>query len=118
MTYFFVQSDSGVDEDVPLTILSLLIPLASDILSSPSGPAVGFPDLMAVLTGLASAGNGKGHVILFSAVADWLEVVKKYLVQKNVVEKLEAGNSSGRHMIMLENATTLLQYIRFLKRGK
>ena len=73
---------------------------------------------MAVLTGLASAGNGKGHVILFSAVADWLEVVKKYLVQKNVVEKLEAGNSSGRHMIMLENATTLLQYIRYLESNR
>ena len=37
----------------------------------------------------------------------------RYLVQKNVLEKLENGNNVGRHMIMLDNATTLLGYIRY-----
>ena len=63
-----------MSSDVPLTILSLLSPAAAELLATPSGPAVGFPDLMAVLVGLAAAGQGQGHVILFKAVLEWLQV--------------------------------------------
>ena len=96
---------------VPLTILGLLVPLATELLSPSVGPAVGFPDLMAVMVGLAGAGAGRGHTLLFPAALDWLMVVKQFVVQKNVVEKLEGGVSSGRHAVMLDNCAHLLNYI-------
>jgi hypothetical protein len=37
---------------------------------------------------------------------------RSYLSQKNVIEKLEDGVSSGRHAIMVENTFHLLSYVR------
>ena len=48
---------------------------------------------------------------LFPAALEWLEVVKRYTVQKNVLEKLEQGVNSGRHMLVLENTSHLLGYV-------
>jgi E3 ubiquitin-protein ligase UBR4 len=59
----------------------------------------------------ASAGNGQGHVALFRAALEWLELVKRYTLQKNVLEKLEQGVQAGRHMLVLENASHLLSYV-------
>ena len=63
------------------------------------------------MAGLAGAGGGKGHITLFPAAMEWLQVVKQFVVQKNVVEKLENGVSSGRHSVMLDNCSHLLNYI-------
>ena len=47
LTTAIVASHSGVPEAVPLSVLSLLVPLATELLSPLSSPTVGFPDLMA-----------------------------------------------------------------------
>ena len=111
LTGHIVRESSGVPEQVPLSILTMLVPLATELLSPTIGSAVGFPDLMAVMAGLAGAGGGKGHITLFPAAMEWLQVIKQFVVQKNVVEKLENGVSSGRHTIMLDNCSHLLNYI-------
>ena len=67
LTAHIVRETSGVPEQVPLSILGMLVPLATELLSPTIGSAVGFPDPMAVMTGLAGA--GKVHIILFPAVS-------------------------------------------------
>lgn len=49
-----------------------MIPIATQILSNLEG--VGFSDLMVVMSMLADAGTGKGHVYLFNAATEWLEI--------------------------------------------
>ena len=111
LTTAIVASHSGVPEAVPLSVLSLLVPLATELLSPLSSPTVGFPDLMAVMGGLAGAGGGRGHLALLPAAVQWLQQTKQFLVQKNVVGKLEQGVTSGRHTAMMENCSHLLNYI-------
>ena len=72
---------------------------------------IGFVSLLSYMTILASAGSGVGHVHLFSASNEWLEICKNYLVQKNVVEKLEGNVAAGRHMDMVESTCHLLNYV-------
>ena len=63
LTTSIVGPGSGVPESVPLSILSLLTSLASELLSPlPSLPTVGFPDLVMVMGSLAMAGGGRGHL--------------------------------------------------------
>jgi E3 ubiquitin-protein ligase UBR4 len=50
-------------------------------------------------------------VKLFQAALDWLDLVRRYTLQKNVLEKLEQGVQTGRHTLVLENAAQLLNYI-------
>ena len=111
LTTAIVASHSGVPEAVPLSVLSLLVPLATELLSPLASPTVGFPDLMAVMGGLAGAGGGRGHLTLLPATVQWLQQTKQFLVQKNVVGKLEQGVTSGRHTAMMENCSHLLNYI-------
>ena len=58
------------------------------------------------------AGSGAGHLQLFRSCSQWLEVCKNYLVEKNVIEKLEKNIPSGRHLIMVEHTCMLLNYVR------
>ena len=112
LTTSIVGPGSGVPESVPLSILSLLTPLASELLSPlPSLPTVGFPDLVMVMGSLAMAGGGRGHLTLLPAAIQWLATVKQFLTQSKVVGKLEQGVTGGRHSAMMENASTLLTYI-------
>lgn len=64
---------SNVSEEVAVTILRALIPIASHILS-PAVEGTGFSELMVVMATLADAGSGKGHIHLFSAATEWLEL--------------------------------------------
>ena len=99
-------------EVVPLTVLELLLPLARHLLAPSVTPSsLAFPDLMAVMAGLASAGAGAGHLLLFPAALEWLGIVKQFMTQKNVIEKLENGVTAGRHSTMLDNCSHLLNYI-------
>jgi E3 ubiquitin-protein ligase UBR4 len=54
-------------------------------------------------------------VSLFPEALSWLEQVKRYTAQKNVLEKLELGGGglqqAGRHVAVLENAAHLLNYV-------
>ncbi|XP_066993474.2 E3 ubiquitin-protein ligase UBR4 [Anabrus simplex] len=110
LTAYIVKENSNVSEEVAITILKALIPIGSQILS-PAVEGMGFSELMVVMATLADAGSGKGHVHLFSAATDWLELCKQYLVQPDVVEKLEAGQGSGKHRLMLDAACYLLNYV-------
>ena len=90
LTSHIITDTSGVPEQVPLSILSMLVPLASDLLSPTVGTNfVGFPDLRSVMSGLAAVGRGRGHVILFPTALDWLITVKQFMIQKKVIEKLK-----------------------------
>ena len=112
LTGHIVRPGSGVLEVVPLTVLELLLPLARHLLAPSAAPSsLAFPDLMAVMAGLASAGGGAGHRLLFPAALEWLMVVKQFMTQKNVIEKLENGVTAGRHSSMLDNCSHLLNYI-------
>jgi E3 ubiquitin-protein ligase UBR4 len=64
---------SNVSEEVAVTILRALIPIGSHILS-PAVEGTGFSELMVVMATLADAGSGKGHIHLFSAASEWLEL--------------------------------------------
>ena len=112
LTGHIVRPGSGVVDTVPLTVLELLLPLAKHLLAPSVTPSsLAFPDLMAVMAGLASAGGGAGHLLLFPAALEWLGVVKQFMTQKNVIEKLENGVTAGRHSTMLDNCSHLLNYI-------
>jgi hypothetical protein len=51
-TGHIVKESSGVPEDVPLLLLSHLIPIAAELRASSLAPAAGFPDLLTVMIGL------------------------------------------------------------------
>lgn len=107
-------NNSPIHEDVAQAFLKALIPMASSALTVSNESTV-FVDLLSVMSTLASAGSGSGHIKLFRSSNEWLEICKNYLVQKNVVEKLEIGNTVGKHMSMVENACHLLLYVRLTK---
>ena len=78
LTGHIVRPDSGVLQTVPLTVLELLLPPGRHLLApSAAASSLAFPDLMAVIAGLASMGAGAGHLILFPAALDWL-IAQKY----------------------------------------
>lgn len=62
-----------MSEDVSIKILQALIPLGYDILS-PAIEGNGFPELMQVMSTLADAGLDKGHMLLFKAAIQWIEL--------------------------------------------
>lgn len=110
LTSFIVKQNSNVSEDVAITILKALLPVASHILS-PTLEGVGFTDLMVVMTMLADAGVGKGHTHLFPATAEWLEICKAYLTRTEVIDNLSVDNDTSKSTVMLEAACCLLDYV-------
>ncbi len=56
----------------------------------------------------ASAGKGVGHVSLFPEALTWLEQVKRYTAQKNVLEKLELGGGGPLQQAGLEKTPGFL----------
>ncbi|XP_022919909.2 E3 ubiquitin-protein ligase UBR4 isoform X2 [Onthophagus taurus] len=106
----FIVKQTGLSEDVPITILNALIPLGSIILS-PTIEGAGFTDLMVVMTTLADAGIGKGHATLVAVTSDWLELCCESLTQKEVVDNLGADVGTEKNSVMLEAACCLLEYL-------
>uniref|UniRef100_A0A673KP75 E3 ubiquitin-protein ligase UBR4 n=1 Tax=Sinocyclocheilus rhinocerous TaxID=307959 RepID=A0A673KP75_9TELE len=109
LTSYIVRDNSQVGEGVCTVLLSTLIPMATEMLAS--GDGAGFPELMVIMATLASAGQGAGHLQLHRAAIDWLTRCKKYLYQKNVVEKVTANVSQGKHASMLECACHIISYL-------
>ncbi|XP_017342515.1 E3 ubiquitin-protein ligase UBR4 isoform X1 [Ictalurus punctatus] len=109
LTSYIVRDNSQVGEGVCTVLLSTLIPMATEMLAS--GDGAGFPELMVIMATLASAGQGAGHLQLHRAAIDWLSRCKKYLFQKNVVEKVTANVSQGKHASMLECACHIISYL-------
>ncbi|XP_077505275.1 E3 ubiquitin-protein ligase-like protein poe isoform X4 [Amblyomma americanum] len=110
LTTYIVKENNKVSTQVAGSFLTALIEIGTQLLS-PASEGVGFSDLMVVMSTLASAGSGSGHVQLFMAATDWLETCKKYLSQKDVLEKLEANVSSGKHQVIMNSACYLLSYV-------
>lgn len=96
LTNYIVKANSSLGENVSVTILQALIPLGYHILS-PAIEGAGFPELMHVMSTLADAGSDRGHVKLFKAATDWVELCKQQLMSKDtqLVDKpfsyIEAG---------------------------
>ncbi|MGH0168045.1 UNVERIFIED_CONTAM: hypothetical protein FKN15_073672 [Acipenser sinensis] len=103
------RENSQVGEGVCTVLLNTLIPMATETLSN--GDGAGFPELMVVMATLAGAGQGAGHLQLHRATMDWLAKCKKYLTQKNVVEKVSANVTQGKHASMLECTCHLISYL-------
>ena len=128
LTNYIVSDSNPVPEEVALTILNTLLSknIGSELLL-PTSEGMPFSDLMVVLTTLANAESGVGHVQLFRACTEWMATCRNFIVQKNVIEKLEkvtdisfehkATNETNSpqhkpgHMVMVENACTLLGYM-------
>ncbi|XP_012287187.1 E3 ubiquitin-protein ligase UBR4 isoform X2 [Orussus abietinus] len=83
LTNYIVKENSNLGEDVAVIILQALIPLGYHILS-PTIEGVGFPELMHVMSTLADAGSDKGHVQLFKAATEWVELCKQQLMNKEI----------------------------------
>ncbi|XP_045063212.1 E3 ubiquitin-protein ligase UBR4-like isoform X2 [Coregonus clupeaformis] len=109
LTTHIVRDNSQVGEGVCTVLLSTLIPMATEMLAN--GDGAGFPELMVIMATLASAGQGAGHLQLHRAAIDWLTRCKKYLTQKNVVEKVSANVSQGKHASMLECCCHIISYL-------
>ncbi|XP_017783583.1 PREDICTED: E3 ubiquitin-protein ligase UBR4 [Nicrophorus vespilloides] len=110
LTNFIVKQSSNVSEDVATVILKALLPLGTHILAS-SLEGTGFTDLMVVMTMLADAGKGRGHVYLFPETAKWLENCNKYLGLKDVVDKLSNDPKAEKNCVILEAACCMLDYM-------
>ena len=93
LTNYIVSENNPVPEEVALTILNCLLSknIGSELLL-PTSDGMPFSDLMVVLKTLASAESGVGHVQLFRACTEWMTTCRNYIVQKNVIEKLEKGS--------------------------
>ncbi|XP_068018818.1 LOW QUALITY PROTEIN: E3 ubiquitin-protein ligase UBR4 [Melanerpes formicivorus] len=109
LTTYIVRENSQVGEGVCTVLLSTLIPMATEMLAN--GDGTGFPELMVVMATLASAGQGAGHLQLHGAAVDWLGRCKKYLSQKNVVEKMNANVMQGKHVTILECTCHIVSYL-------
>ncbi|KFO19168.1 E3 ubiquitin-protein ligase UBR4 [Fukomys damarensis] len=109
LTTYIVRENSQVGEGVCAVLLGTLTPMATEMLAN--GDGTGFPELMVVMATLASAGQGAGHLQLHNAAVDWLGRCKKYLSQKNVVEKLNANVMHGKHVIVLECTCHIMSYL-------
>ncbi|XP_044524637.1 E3 ubiquitin-protein ligase UBR4 [Gracilinanus agilis] len=109
LTTYIVRENSQVGEGVCTVLLSTLIPMATEMLAN--GDGAGFPELMVVMATLASAGQGAGHLQLHGAAVDWLSRCKKYLSQKNVVEKMNANVMHGKHVTVLECTCHIVSYL-------
>lgn len=110
LTNFVVKQNSNISEEVAITILRALLPLGFHILSPPL-EGVGFTELMAIMTMLADGGNGRGHIYLFPAAADWVKICKKNITQAESLEKLSDSLEKGKSMIMIESACCLFDYL-------
>ncbi|MEE6482208.1 hypothetical protein FKM82_013184 [Ascaphus truei] len=111
LTAYIVRENSQVGEGVCTVLLSTLIPMATELLAN--GDGTGFPELVVVMATLASAGQGAGHLQLHRAAMDWLARCKKYLSQKNVVEKMNSNVMQGKggHVTILECTCHIVAYL-------
>nr|XP_037270039.1 E3 ubiquitin-protein ligase UBR4-like [Rhipicephalus microplus] len=107
---YMVKENSKVSTQMAGSFLAALIEIGTQLLS-PASAGIGFSDLMDAMSTLANAGSGCGHLQLFKAATEWLEACRKYLSQRDVLEKLEDNVSSGKHQVIMNAACCVLSYI-------
>ena len=111
LTKYIVKSNSHMNEDVCSAILSALLPMGLDLLTSSTTDAVVFTELMVVMTTLAGSGSGQGHVQLFKAALKWMNMCQVYLSEKKLIEKLEEGLTGGKVCVISSNVYLCIQNI-------
>ncbi|KAK6636982.1 hypothetical protein RUM43_010649 [Polyplax serrata] len=109
LTNYITKDANSTNEELAIILLKSIIPISTQTLMSLEG--VGFSELMSVMSKLADVGSGKGHVHLFKAAIEWLQISKQFLTQKEVLEKIEVGAAIGRHRTMLDSTCHLLNYV-------
>ncbi|XP_041369615.1 E3 ubiquitin-protein ligase UBR4-like [Gigantopelta aegis] len=109
LTVFIVKEKSLVGEEVSEAILSSLIPMGGPLLSDPEGDISGFQELMVIMRMLAGAGQGQGHVSLFKAATEWIEICKTFMAKPEIMEK--ALTNTGKGKDLLETLCSLLSYV-------
>ena len=103
LTNFIVDTNSTVPEEVSLTILNCLLPMAAEMLADNSKHIYMFQDVMMVLTTLANAGSGIGHVELFRACAVWM--------QNDCRSHINGADPEANDDVMVENTCRILEYM-------
>ena len=66
---------------------------------------------MMILTTITTEESGAAQTQVFKDCLHWLSTCKDYLKQKNVIEKLEEGVTTGCHAVMLDNMCNVLSYV-------
>ncbi|XP_047102506.1 protein purity of essence [Schistocerca piceifrons] len=107
---YFVKEDSGISEEVAITLLKALIKVTSTFLTSPYD-GQGFADLMVTMRTLAESGTGNGFILLFKAATDWLDICKSYLNLWEIQQVLEKEQSPLKHKGMCEAACGIMNFM-------
>jgi hypothetical protein len=102
--YLVQENENSLNETVPLTILSTLIQLGTNIINTNEGN--GFPQLLSLMDVLASAGGGRGHLYLFQACCIWLEHLKS-IDMEQVITSLETNGQRD----LLNSTSHILSYV-------
>ena len=108
LTNFIVDTNSTIPEEVSLTILNCLIPMAAEMLADNSKHVYMFQDVMMVLTTLAN-GCPIGHVQLFRACAEWMQKNCRSHINKSTND--EATSETNQEDVMVENTCRILEYM-------
>ncbi|BES93671.1 calmodulin Hypothetical protein [Nesidiocoris tenuis] len=106
LTAYIIQHSSGT-EAVAQTLLEALVPMATQLLLTRQG--AGFPTLMYVMSVLAGAGSGKGHVTLCHAATNWIELCKDQITDKDVLAALKSGQNGGGNMV--DSCWSIVRYV-------
>lgn len=114
--HYLCRNPTDENAETSSELLNALIPIAVQLLNSPftettNQREVPFCQMLEVLSVLASAGDGKGHVKLVKTACEWLQSCCKYLGDRDVLNKIECNAPQGKHLLMLESATQLMQYL-------
>ena len=110
LTNFIVDTNSTIPEEVSLTILNCLIPMAAEMLADNSKHVFMFQDVMMVLTTLANAGSGIGHVQLFRACAEWMQKNCRSHINKATDSENTTAETNNED-VMVENTCRILEYM-------
>ncbi|KAK8723161.1 hypothetical protein OTU49_011870, partial [Cherax quadricarinatus] len=90
LTAYIITQDTQNAEEVAHGLLKSLVPLGSSLVIDGNEGLASMTHLLSVMSSLASAGSGAGHVTLFRAATQWVTQCKQHLVGESDKGLLEA----------------------------
>jgi len=102
---------SYAHEEVAMRVMRALAEEVASFMWPPSAVEEVFADALSTLFLLAMA-TRDGYAQFFLCCHDWLKASAAYLVQKDVLAKLERGVEEGSHAVVLNNACHILTYVK------